>query len=85
MNCPPHRLRPAADIHHSSFNIHHSDVPGPEPLIPPIIIDSSPAGRYPLGAGLFAVGGPLFSYTAAAVIMGMAILVSWAWKVSLTR
>ena len=58
-------------------------VPSAEPLIPPIIIDSSAAGSYPPSAGLFAVGSPLFSYTAAAAIMGVAVLVLWAWKVSL--
>jgi hypothetical protein len=62
-----------------------SDVDGEEPLsaIPPIVIDVSPGGRYPLGGGLFAVGGPLFSYAAATVITGMLVLGTWMYKVSL--
>ncbi len=70
-------------IHPSSFILHPSEVRSPEPLIPPIIIDTSSAGRYPPTAGLFAVGGPLFSYAAATVIMGAIILTFWMWKVSL--
>ncbi len=62
-----------------------SDVNGEEPLsaIPPIVIDVSSAGRYPPGDGLFAVGGPLFSYAAALVITGMLVLGTWVYKVSL--
>ena len=51
-------------IHHSSFINHHSDF---SPLIPPIIIDTSPAPA--LGACDW-----LFSYGASAVIMGIALL-----------
>ncbi len=55
----------------------------PELLTLPIIIDTSS----PLGAPRFNlhsfVGSPLFSYTAATVIMGVAVLILWTWKVSL--
>ena len=80
--------QPVIDIHHSSFSIHHSgprpsDVPGPEPIIAPIIIDTSPSAEPPLFSTLFAPGGWLFSYAAATVITGMAILGAWAYKVSI--
>ena len=56
--------------------------PGSEPLIPPIIIDTSPPAASPLLSTLFAPGGWLFSYAAATVITGVMLLVLWAWKVS---
>ena len=80
MNCRPPR-RPSG-IHHSSLIIHHSEAPDPEPLIPPIIIDCSPTIHYPLFTIHSSLGGWLFSYAAATVIMGMAILGAWAYKVS---
>lgn len=49
---------------------------------PVIVLDSSPARR---GAsfGLQApVGSFLFSYTAAAVILGIALVIGWAWRIS---
>ena len=56
----------------------------PEPLIAPIIIvDQSPTGHYPLSTSHSSLGGWLFSYAAATVIMGMAILGAWVYKVSL--
>ena len=57
-----------------------SEVGSPEPLISPIIIDTSAAGR---SGGYFAVGGWPFSYAAATVITGLIILTAWVWKVSL--
>ncbi len=56
-------------------------VPGPEPLIPPIVLDLS--STLPRTPGLFAPGGWLFSYAAATVIMGVVILGAWVYKVSL--
>jgi hypothetical protein len=58
-------------------------VPGPEPLIPPIILDLS--STLPRTPGLFAPGGWLFSYAAATVITGVVILGTWAHKVSVSR
>ena len=55
--------------------------PSPEPLIPPIVLDLS--STLPRTPGLFAPGGWLFSYAAATVITGMAILGAWVYKVSL--
>ncbi len=57
--------------------------PAREPLVPPIIIDTTghpQAALFSLGSS---VGGWLFSYAAATVITGMAILGAWAYKVSL--
>ncbi len=54
----------------------------PELLIPPIIIDTSSPLSAP-AAFPFTVGGWLFSYAAATVITGMAILGAWLYKVSL--
>ncbi|MEN6450042.1 MAG: NPCBM/NEW2 domain-containing protein [Thermoguttaceae bacterium] len=48
------------------------------PLVPPIVIDPSPAG----GSSLL-TGGWLFSYGAATLILGAAVLISLAWKISL--
>ena len=59
-----------------------SPVPHPEPLIPPIIIDTSSAVRFPLSTIPSSLGGWLFSYAAATVITGMAILGAWVYKVS---
>ena len=49
---------------------------------PPIIIRTSPTLPAPFTFDSF-VGSPLFSYMAATVIMGVVMLVFWAWKVSL--
>ncbi len=75
----------SADIHPSSFILHPSEsaAPAPEPLLPPIIIDTSGPVPSPLFALGSTVGGWLFSYSAATVIMGMAILGAWLYKVSL--
>ena len=70
------------DIHPLSFIPHPSEVPDPESLIPPIIVDDPPLRRSPLPTGYFAVGSWAFSYAAATVITGMAILGAWAYKVS---
>ena len=61
---------------------HQLDAASPQPLIPPIIIDSSPLIHYPLSGVPSSLGGWLFSYAAATVIMGMAILGAWVYKVS---
>ncbi len=49
---------------------------------PPIVIRTSPTLPTPFTFDSF-VGSPLFSYMAATVIMGVGLLVFWAWKVSL--
>ncbi len=63
------------DVHPSSFIPHPSDAP--EPLIPPIIIHASPFSPPPS-----LVGSWLFSYGVATLLMGVAVLISWVWKVS---
>ena len=67
-----------------SFIIHRisSEAPSPESLIPPIIIDTSPPAPAPLFSTLFAPGGWAFSYGVSAVIVGIAMLIGWAWRVS---
>ena len=55
----------------------------PEPLIPPIIIDTSSALPSPYSAFGSSLGGWLVSYGVATVITGMAILGAWAYKVSI--
>ncbi len=74
----------SADVHPSSFVRDPSDppVPSPEPPIPPIIINVSPLPPAPLFSTLLSPGGWLFSYAAATVITGMAILGAWVYKVS---
>ncbi len=64
---------------------HQPDGPPPEPLIPPIIIDTSAAPSPPLLATFFAPGGWAFSYAAATVVTGLLLLVLWAWTVSYDR
>jgi hypothetical protein len=64
---------------------HQPDGPTPEPLIPPIIIDTSAAPSPPLLATFFAPGGWAFSYAAATVVTGLLLLVLWAWTVSHER
>ncbi|MEN6448927.1 MAG: hypothetical protein ABFC96_00410, partial [Thermoguttaceae bacterium] len=54
------------------------------PSAPPIVIDATPGERQPR-LGLFADGGPLFSYTAAAIILGLIVLTAWVWNVSFRR
>ncbi len=54
----------------------------PGPPIPRIIIHDSSLVEPPLWSTLFAPGGWAFSYAAATVIMGMAILGAWVYKVS---
>ena len=54
----------------------------PETLIPPIIIDTTGPLSSPFFSFPSSVGGWLFSYAAATVITGMAILGAWAYKVS---
>jgi hypothetical protein len=56
-----------------------------EPMIPPIIIRTSPAVDSPLFSTLFAPGGWAFSYAAATVVTGLLLLVLWAWTVSHDR
>ncbi len=60
-----------------------SSTPAPEPLIPAIIIRTSPDLRPPLFAFDSSVGGWLFSYAAATLLTGVAILGAWLYKVSL--
>ncbi len=59
------------------------ELPTPEPLIAPIIVDSSAAVHDPLFSIRSPLGGWLLSYAAATVITGMAILGAWLHKVSL--
>ncbi len=61
---------------------HQTDAVGPEPLIPPIIIDTSMPGPAPLLSTLFAPGGFLFSYGVSAVLLGIALLITWELPVS---
>ncbi len=56
--------------------------PQPETIVPPIIIDSSRTIHYPLFTIHSPLGAWLFSYAAATVITGMAILGAWVYKVS---
>ncbi len=59
------------------------DAPEPEPLIPPIIIDASPAPLTPFFSLHSSLGGWLISYGAATVLVGAAILGAWVYKVSM--
>jgi len=50
----------------------------------PVIIEASPALHAPLST-LYPVGSFLFSYMAAVVIVGMGLLIGWAYQVSIPR
>ncbi len=58
-----------------------AEIPGPEPLVPPIVLDLSSTTHYPLPTTPF-VGSWAFSYMVATVIMGVAILGFWAYKIT---
>ena len=55
-------------------------VEGPEPFVPPIVLDYSSALQP--SASLFSPGGSLFSYAAAMLIVGIAILGAWTLKIT---
>jgi hypothetical protein len=55
-----------------------ADLADSSPLIPPIVLDTSPAGRS-------LVGGFLFSYGVAALILGIALLAGWTRTISRDR
>jgi hypothetical protein len=61
------------------------EIPNPIPFIPPIILDLSPAVRHSIAAQVFSPGGFLFSYTMSALIVGIALLVGWTWKIHYDR
>ncbi len=56
--------------------------PAPAPLIPPIVIHASDAVPTVFSFSMSHLGGWLISYGAATVIVGMAILGSWVYRVS---
>ncbi len=59
----PHQLE------HQPMELPHQlDAASPEPLIPPIIIDSSPTIHYPLSTIGSSLGGWLLSYAVATVL-----------------
>ncbi len=71
-----------SEIPDQQVSIPESAASAAEPLMPPIVIDTGgpfPAPFSSLGSSL---GGWLFSYAAATVITGMAILGAWVYKVS---
>jgi probable HAF family extracellular repeat protein len=65
--------------HTSSFRIHHS---GPALLDPPVVVDVSPVLHSPRFTLHSPVGGFLFSYTMSAVLLGIGLLIGWAWRTS---
>ncbi len=56
--------------------------PDPEPPFPQIVLDLSSTTHYPLATSHFSVGSWAFSYMVATVIMGVAILGFWAYKIT---
>jgi probable HAF family extracellular repeat protein len=52
-------------------------------VIPPIVLAPTPGSHTPLLGFHSPVGGFLFSYGMSAVILGIALVVGWAWRVSL--
>jgi hypothetical protein len=54
-------------------------------VAPPIILDLSPVRRAPLFTLHSPVGGFLFSYLTATLILGIGLLVGWTWKISHDR
>ena len=74
----------AVELPHQPVQLpHQAAAASPEPLIPPIIIDTSTPGPAPLVSTFFAPGGWGFSYAAATVITVMLVLGAWVYKVSL--
>jgi hypothetical protein len=59
-----------------------SPIPSPAPLVPPIILDLSPTSHDSSFTSLVSPGGFLFSYTMSAAILGIGLLIGWAWRVS---
>jgi hypothetical protein len=57
-----------------------ADAPAAE-VVPPIVLDLSPAAHHPLTASL-SPGGLLFSYAVGAVLMGIGLMMGWTWRVS---
>jgi hypothetical protein len=58
---------------------------GPPVPMPPIILDSAPAAHSPLFSLRSPIGGFLFSYGMSAVIVGIALVIGWAWRISYDR
>ena len=69
----------AGDVHHSSSIDQHSDAPS---VGPAIVLDVSPTLQAPLFTLHSPVGSFLFSYTMAALMLGLALLAGWTWKIS---
>ena len=62
-----------------------STIHNPQSFVPPIILDLSPAPHTPFFNLNSPVGGFLFSYTTAALMLGLALLVGWTWKIHYDR
>ena len=62
-----------------------STISNQQSIVPPIILDLSPAPHTPFFNLNSPVGGFLFSYTTAAVILVLALLVGWTWKIHYDR
>jgi hypothetical protein len=59
-----------------------SEVPNRLSSIPPIVVNPSPVAGGSPSAGLFVPGGYLFSYIVGAVLLGIGLLIGWAWRTS---
>jgi probable HAF family extracellular repeat protein len=57
----------------------------PPSSAPPIVVDLSPATHTPFWASFASPGGFLFSYVMSALILGIGLLVGWAWRTSHDR
>ncbi len=81
---PPSEVHGDSQLNGGVRDIMSSDTrtPNPEPPVPPIVLDLSSTTHYPLPTSHFSVGSWAFSYMVATVIMGVAILGFWAYKIT---
>jgi hypothetical protein len=58
------------------------EITSPPSPVPPIIIDASSDAPGPRLAGLLSPGSFVFSYGMSAAIVGIGLLIGWAWRIS---
>jgi hypothetical protein len=80
---PPLELGCLSAINGESDTVLPPSAPRPSlSSVPPVVLDLSPAFHSPLFTLHFPVGGFLFSYATASLILGVALLAGWSWTIS---
>ena len=86
--CEDEAQRSANNLNRASQSVvdDEAGVPRPESLIPPIVVDAADRlDSPPFSSSFYSFGGILFSYTTSALILGLALLAGWTWRISLER